>query len=127
MLSPLCPNILKGHFALDHFHYASWLTIYLFDLISLRITAPDVHKKFSEGHFAFQKTLTEFSNMSLDQVHEQNNAYIKGVSGATHLVNRSDDAGLIRWELCSSEIARMVQEFENELKGDESSRPKKSM
>ena len=62
--------------------------------------------------------------MSLDQVQEQNSAYIKGMSGATHLVDRSYDAGLITLELCSSEIARMVQEFENELKVDESSRTK---
>ena len=91
---------IKYYFSLDHFHYARWLTVHLFDLTSPRITAPDVHKKFSESNFAFQKTLNEFSKMSLDQVHEQNNAYIKGVSVATHLVNRSDDAGSIRCELC---------------------------
>ena len=58
---------------------------------------------------------TEFSRIPLDQVHKQNNAYIKGITGATHLVNHTDEAGLIRWELCNNELVRVIQEFENEL------------
>ena len=68
-----------------------------------------------DGYFTFQKTSTEFSRIALDQVHEQNNAYVKGVAGATHLVNSTDEAGLIRRELWSNELAMMIQEFENEL------------
>ena len=49
-----------------------------------------------DGCFTFQKKSTEFPRIPLDQVQEQNNAYIKGVPGATHLVNRTDEAGLIR-------------------------------
>ena len=33
--------------------------------------------------------------MVLDQVHKQNNKYIKGVSGATNLVIHQDDTALI--------------------------------
>ena len=51
--------------------------------------------------------------MALDQVHEQNNEFIKGVGGATHLVNRSDESALIRWELCGSELAKMISDFED--------------
>ena len=68
-----------------------------------------------DGWFTFQKTSTEFSRIPLDQVHEQNNAYIKGVADATHLVKRTDEAGLIRWELWSNELAMMIQDFENKL------------
>ena len=50
--------------------------------------------------------------MALDQVHEQNNEFIKGVGGASHLVNRSDESVLIRWELCGSELAKMISDFE---------------
>ena len=50
--------------------------------------------------------------MPLDQLHEQNNKYIKGVSGATHLVNRCDDSALVRWELCGPELPRILCEFE---------------
>ena len=72
-----------------------------------------------DGYFTFQKTSTEFSRIALDQFHEQNNAYAKGVAGATHLVNSTDEAGLIRRELWSNELAMMIQEFENELYDEE--------
>ena len=32
-----------------------------------------------------------------------------------NLVNRTGEAGLNRWELCSNEISMIIQEFENEL------------
>ena len=38
--------------------------------------------------------------MALDQVHEQNNTLIKGIGGASHLLNHSDESPLLRWELC---------------------------
>ena len=60
-------------------------------------------------------TSTEFSRISLDQVHRQNNTYIKGIAGATHLVSRTDEAELIRRELSSNGLAMTIQEFENEL------------
>ena len=47
--------------------------------------------------------------MSLDQLHEQNNKYIKGVSGATSLVNQQDETALIRWELCGPELSRLTK------------------
>ena len=68
-----------------------------------------------DGCFTFQKKSTEFSGIPLDQIHEQNNAYIKEVAGETHLVNRTDEARLIWWEFCSNELAMMMQGFENEL------------
>ena len=51
--------------------------------------------------------------MGLDQVHEQNNAVIKGCGGATDLVNKIDDSALIRWETYGPDIARLLLEFEN--------------
>ena len=39
--------------------------------------------------------------MATDQLHEQNNEVIKGVSGATDVMNREDQAGVERWGLCS--------------------------
>ena len=50
--------------------------------------------------------------MALDQIHEQNNKYVKGVSGATSLVNRQDDSALVRWALCGPELRRLIDEFE---------------
>ena len=106
---------MKYYFALHHYNYARWLSVNLFDCKAMKFTAPDVFTAFMAGCFMFQKTNNEFSRIPLDQVHEQNNAYIKGIAGATHLVNCFDKAGLIRLNLCSNELAMMILEFENEL------------
>ncbi len=57
--------------------------------------------------------------MALDQLHEQNNKVVKGVSGATSLINRQDDSALIRWELCGPELSRLLDEFEAAHKVDD--------
>ena len=43
-----------------------------------------------------------------DQLHEQNNEKIKAVGGAVHFVNREDESGLIKWELCGPELVSIV-------------------
>ena len=106
---------MKYDFTLDHYNYARWVSAHLFNCKALKFTVPDVFTAFMGGCFTFQKMSTEFSRIPLDQIHEQNNAYIKEVTGATHLVNCTDEAGLIRWEFCSNELVMMIQEFENEL------------
>ena len=100
---------MKYYFALDQYNYARWLSVYLVDCKTLKFTTPDVFTAFMDGFFTFQKTSTEFSRIPLDQVHKKNNGYLKGVAGATHLVNPTDEAGLIRLELCSNELAMMIQ------------------
>ena len=72
------------YFARDHYNYGRWVRIHLFDYKTLKLTAPDVFTAFMDGCFTFQKMSTEFSRIPLDQVQEQNNAYITGVPGATH-------------------------------------------
>ena len=39
--------------------------------------APSVYKEFIEGHFTVRKTINCFSNISIDQAHEQNNKLVK--------------------------------------------------
>jgi hypothetical protein len=100
-------------------------TVHFFDLLSLEYTSPDIYK-FFQGNFAFQRTNSKFSKMAPDQLHEQNNEKIKGAGGAVHLVNREDESGLLKWELCGPELVRMVGEFEQFTPtGDTSSEPKK--
>ena len=102
-------SFMKYYFALDQYNYARWLSVYLLDCKTLKFTTPDVFTAFMDGFFTFQKTSTEFSRIPLDQVHKKNNGYLKGVAGATHLVNPTDEAELIRLELCSNELAMMIQ------------------
>ena len=42
--------------------------------------------------------------MGIDQVHEQNNAVIKGMAGATSVLNKNHESGLARSELCWHEL-----------------------
>ena len=115
-------HLLKWYFALDKYNYVCWATIYCFDIASLHLTCPDVLNEFVSWNFSFLKTKMWSSRMALDQLHEQNNKYIKGVCGATNLVYCQDDTALICWELCGPDLSRLLIEFDegNEIKESES-------
>ena len=104
-------KLMKWIFAMNHFHYARWLSVHLFDLVHLHLECPDVFEAFSNGKFSFDKTTRGFSSMALDQLHEQNNEVIKGVQGATDVMNREDQVGVERWGLCSPELAVIASNF----------------
>ena len=70
--SSIC-SMLKFYFALNHVHYARWMTIHFFDLLCLEFTCPDIYEQFVCGNFSFLKTNRRFSRMAPDQLHEQNN------------------------------------------------------
>ena len=67
-----------------------------------------------DEYFTFQKTDQQFSLMGLDQIHEQNNAVMKGMGGATPSLNKVDESSLGRWGLCIHELASIVNEYEFE-------------
>ena len=89
-------RILPWSFALDRYNYARWATIHWFSFVLLKERFPSEYREFAEGKFSFKKTNRQFSRIALDQLHEQNNKYIKSVSGATALINGDDDSALIR-------------------------------
>ena len=60
---------------------------FVFDLILLPTTDPDVYQQMLKGLFSFAKTKRTFSRMALDQVHERSNKIIKGLTGTTSLLN----------------------------------------
>ena len=84
-----------------------------FDLLCLENSLPDFYQNFKDGHFPFQKSNWEFSSIALNQVHEQNNAVLKSVAGVTHILNRQDESALLRWELCSHDIAKYLKDFKD--------------
>ena len=51
--------------------------------------------------------------MGIDKAHEQNNAVIKGVGGDTLVLNKDDESGLARWELCLHELSLIINEYES--------------
>ena len=111
-------NLLKCFFAMDHFNYARWLTVHVFDLMSLQRRYPEVYHQMLNGFFSFAKTNNPFSRIALDQVHEQNNKVIKGQGGASSVLNLQNDSALIRWETCGPEVAQIVSQFEELLKDE---------
>ena len=61
--------IVSWMFALDHYHYARWLSIHIKDLQQLETSCPSVYRQFMVGHFVTQKSTRKFSTMAHDQIH----------------------------------------------------------
>ena len=110
-------KMLQWFFALNHHNYARWLSVHLLDMRALPQTAPDVARRFDDGFFTVNKSSKRFSAIAIDQAHEQNNAIVKGDGGAVGLRRLTENpSALRRWMVSGPEIARVVNEFENEMK-----------
>ena len=72
ILMQVCPWM----FALDHVHYARWLSVFIHSLQELPQRHLLIYKSFLDGHFTSKKTAKLFSAMAEDQLHEQNNKLI---------------------------------------------------
>ena len=70
-------NLVPWRFALNHYNYARWLPVHLRDMLTLKDDHPLIAKEFSAGKFVVRKTERKFSGLTLDHVHEQNNAIVK--------------------------------------------------
>ena len=92
-------QVVKWYYTCDHDQYARGVTAFLYDLVNLPSTSFHLHKCFTDSSFAFQKSNRKFSFVGIDQAHEQNNTVIKGMGGASLLLNKDDESGLARWEL----------------------------
>ena len=79
-------NLLPWFFALDHVHYARWLSVHLCDMLKLNETSPDVSTYFERGMFVVSKTKRSSSSIGIDHAHEQNNKCVKGDGGKQHVV-----------------------------------------
>ena len=110
------PKLIKWYFIFEKFNYSQWLSVHLFELMTVETIFPDIYENFNKGFFTFRKLENQFSQMPLDQVHEQNNRTMKSCRGATDLVNKVDESALIRWETCGPEVARIINEYEESMK-----------
>ena len=102
------------YFALDHYNYARWLSVHIYDLLTLPQNSPQLHKFFMDEYFTFQKTDCQILLMGLHQTHKQNNGIMKGMGRATSSLNKVDKSSLARWGLCIHELASIVSEYEFE-------------
>lgn len=97
-------------FALDHVHYARWMSVFIQSLLALPVKHPDIYKECQNGRFTVQKTQRRFSRIADDQAHEQNNKVIKSVGGAVGIFE--SPKALMNWMVARPEVARMISDFE---------------
>ena len=106
-------EMLPFSFALDHLNYARWLSVHLKDLNILSSTNPTIYAAFLEGNFVVTKTSRNLSSIPIDHVQEQNNKLVKEDSGAIGMTENT--AELKRWMIWGLEIARIVNEFKENM------------
>ena len=114
-VASLC-KLIRWYFALDHYNYAIWLSVRIYDLLALSQNSPQLHKFFTDGYFTFQKTDLQFSPIGLGRIHKQNNTEMKDMGGATSSMNKVDESLLARCGLCIYELTSIVSEYdENDI------------
>ena len=58
-------------FSMDRVNYSRWLPVYLADMDQLAVTAPEVHKEFSQGSHVVNRSAHTFSQVWTDITLEQ--------------------------------------------------------
>ena len=99
-------------FALDHTNYARWLPIHIRDMKCL----PGPVQESLRKCWVISKSSNTFSSIPIDQAQKQNNARVKGSGGAVGITE--SPVAFRRWMVARPEIARVLQESENQLKGE---------
>ena len=105
-------SLAPWSFALDHTNYARWLPIHIRDMKCLPRAVQESFRKC----WVIYKSSNTFSSIPIDQAHEQNNASVKGSGGAVGLTE--SPVAFRRWMVARPETARVLQEFESQLKGE---------
>ena len=79
-------------------------------MVTLSHLHPSIYAEFTKGHFTVQKTDHSFSNIAIDQAHEQHNYIVKDDGGGVGLTESL--AALRRWMVSGPEMARLINDFE---------------
>lgn len=103
-------ELIPYFFANNNINYARWLPIHLRGMMSIEQLHLEVAREFHKGNFVVHKSCRQFSAISIDQAHEQNNAVIKDDGGAVGLTE--DPAALRRWIVSGPEVSRLVGCYE---------------
>ena len=106
-------KLVHWFFTFDHYHYARWILVHLCAMMALSHLHPDIHTEFVKGHFTVNKTSYAFSNLAVDQAHEQNNAVVKDDGGAVGLTECP--AALQRWTVNGLGMTRVINDFERSV------------
>ena len=101
-------------FSLDRVNYSRWLPVHIREMQALSRTHPDILRNFVEGKFVIRNSEKNFSCISIDQAHEQNNKHVKGQGGIIGLT--ANESALNRWIVSGPEIVEMIQHFKESSK-----------
>ena len=97
--------ITKWMLILNHVHYSRWLPVFIKDLEDLD---PPTLEAFKKGYFTVKRSNRTFSNIGIDQAHEQNNKLVKIHGEAIGIFDNQN--ALLRWSVSTSIIAVMCNE-----------------
>ena len=106
-------------FALDHYNYARWLSVFVQDLEVASVYHPDDNNNLFRdisNHLSVKSTNSTFNGVSYDQKHENNNKYIKSTGGYIDLVNRDDKSQMRKLEICLPEVLQYLDRVEGKTK-----------
>ena len=95
-----------GFLHLIMFIIPCWISIFLEDILNLKVSNEDVYESLSKGHFTVRKTNRNFSCMGIDQAHKQNNKNVKTDSIAIGIL--TNDSGFLKWAVVGPIIADML-------------------
>ena len=98
-------SINKWMFSLDHLHYARWLTVFVKYLEQLK---PEVLNAFKKGYFTVKPSKRIFSNIGIDQAHEQNTKLVKIHGGAIGILENPN--ALLRWAVSGPVVAELCRQ-----------------
>ena len=105
-------DIMPWMFALDHTHYSRWMSVFLKDLQQIPSKYPSVFEEFKKGYFTVKNGNRKFSNIGIDQGHEQNNKLVKIEGGAIGIFD--NPKALLRWAVAGPIVAQICKDAEDD-------------
>ena len=105
-------EIMPWMFTLDHTHYARWMSVFLKDLQLIPSKYPSIFEEFKRGYVTVKNGNRKFSNIGVDQGHEQNNKLIKIEGGAIGIFGNPKT--LLRWAVAGPIAAQICKDAEEE-------------
>ena len=111
-------KILPWFFALDHIQYSRWMPVFVQDLLTIMPKHEKTMNSFLKGYFTVKKTEKAFSNIGIDQAHEQNNKIVKTDGGANGILD--NQTSLIKWAVAGPIISQILRNANNDESFDAS-------
>ena len=104
-----CLNaILPLFFALDHTQYSQWMPVFIQDFSTSERDHNETYKALKKGFFTVRKTNCVFSNIGIDQAHEQNNKILKTDGRVIRVLHKP--IALLKWTICGPVISEILKE-----------------